>query len=308
MHASLWRHLWERDEKRQFLDRDGRTVSYDELLSKADPKIADLVTQPAWDQTYAASQAALTTLKQRLAEHRPDVILFIGDDEDEIIHEDNRPAILVYTNSECPIVPRKTDPSDVVAMESSWQWGSKMGMYPVAADLSRSLLASLIEHDFDVAHSAGFNSEKGMSHGFGFLYERLMPDPVIPIVPLILNVHWPPNQPTPRRFWQIGQAARRAVDQWPDSQRVAVIATGGLSVGRLDEELDRRLLEALRSHDVDTLSALPAGWRQRSTGEVHAWMAAAGATEHLAMSYLEYLPGYRTPGGTGCGLGFAIWS
>jgi hypothetical protein len=308
MHSSLWQHLWDRDARRQFLDRDGRSISYDELLAKADPKIVELVTQPAWDKTYATAQAALAKLKKRLAEHSPDVILFIGDDEDEIIHDDNRPAILVYTNSECPIVPRAIDPNDIVARESSWQWGSRMGTYPVASDLTQSLLASLIEQDFDVAHSAGFNSEKGMSHGFGFLYERLMPDPVIPIVPLILNVHWPPNQPTPRRFGQIGQAARRAVERWPSDLRVAVIATGGLSVGRLDEELDRRLLDALRSHDMDTLSALPAGWRRRSTGEVHAWMAAAGATEHLEMSYLEYLPGYRTPGGTGCGLGFAIWS
>jgi hypothetical protein len=169
-------------------------------------------------------------------------------------------------------------------------------------------LKSLIEQDFDVAHSAGFDSEKGMAHGFGFLYERLMPDPVIPIVPLILNVHWPPNQPTPRRFWQIGQAARRAVEQWSSDLRVAVVATGGLSVGRLDEELDRRLLDAIRNRVLDTLSTLPAGWLQRSTGEVHAWMAAGGATEHLRMSYQEYVPGYRTPGGTGCGLGFALWS
>ena len=148
-----------------------------------------------------------------------------------------------------------------------------------------------------------------MAHGFGYLYERLMPDPVIPIVPLILNVHWPPNQPTPRRFWKLGQAARRAVEQvWPKDLRVAVIATGGLSVGRVDEELDRRLLDALRDHDLNTLEALPAGWRQRSTGEVHAWMAVAGATEHLHMELVDYIPGYRSAGGTGCGLAFAEWN
>jgi hypothetical protein len=306
MHSSLWQHLCDRDVKRSFLDRGGRSISYDELLALVDPSIAELVTQSAWDRTYDTTQTALANLKRRLAEHRPDIVLFIGDDEDEIIHADNRPAILVYTNSECPIVPRTFDPSDIVARESSWQWGSRTGTYPVAADLSESLLKSLIEQDFDVAHSSGFDSEKGMAHGFGFLYERLMPEPAIPIVPLILNVHWPPNQPTPRRFWRIGQAARRAVEQWPSDLRVAAIATGGLSVGRLDEELDRRLLEAIRTHDVDTLSALPAGWRRRSTGEVHAWMAAGGACEHLAMDF-EYVPGYRSAGGTGCGLGFATW-
>ncbi|MFN0072138.1 MAG: extradiol ring-cleavage dioxygenase, partial [Chloroflexota bacterium] len=124
----------------------------------------------------------------------------------------------------------------------------------------------------------------------------------------ILNVHWPPNQPSPRRFYAIGQAARRAVEQWPADLSVAVIATGGLSVGRLDEALDRQLLTALQNHDLDALASLPAGWRQRSTGEVHAWMAAAGAAEHLAMDLVDYIPGYRTPAGTGCGLAFALWN
>jgi 3-O-methylgallate 3,4-dioxygenase len=173
--------------------------------------------------------------------------------------------------------------------------------------LSHALLRSLIEQEFDVGHSSGFKSEKGMAHGFGFLYERLMPDPPIPLVALVLNVHWPPNQPTPARFWKLGQAVRRAVAEWPADLRVAVVATGGLSVGRVDAELDRQLLNALRDHDVDSLMALPAGWRQRSTGEVHAWMAAGGAAEHLQMEIVEYIPGYRSAGGTGCGLGFAEW-
>jgi 3-O-methylgallate 3,4-dioxygenase len=37
-------------------------------------------------------------------------------------------------------------------------------------------------------------------------------------------------------------------------------------------------------------------------------MTAAGAAEHLEMDIVEYVPGYRTPAGTGCGLGFAVWS
>ncbi|MFN0071784.1 MAG: hypothetical protein ACKVVP_09890, partial [Chloroflexota bacterium] len=228
MHSSLWEHLATRDQaSSRLLDRQGRSVAYADLLAAADPEIARLVTPEAWERTYAAGQHGLSVLRDRLAAARPDIILFMGDDEDEIIHADNRPAILVYTGGECPIVPRAiADPSDIVARESSWQWGAEPGSYPVAADLSRSLLASLMEQDFDVAHSAGFNSEKGMSHGFGFLYQRLMPQPVIPIVPLILNVHWPPNQPSPRRFYAIGQAARRAVEQWPADLSVAVIATG----------------------------------------------------------------------------------
>jgi hypothetical protein len=34
---------------------------------------------------------------------------------------------------------------------------------------------------------------------------------------------------------------------------------------------------------------------------------AAGALESLDMTWSEYLPVYRTPPGTGIGLGFAAW-
>jgi hypothetical protein len=37
-------------------------------------------------------------------------------------------------------------------------------------------------------------------------------------------------------------------------------------------------------------------------------MTAAGAAEHLNMDIVEYVAGYRSPGGTGCGLAFATWS
>jgi Catalytic LigB subunit of aromatic ring-opening dioxygenase len=304
-----WQHFAPRDQaSNRLVDRHGQRVTYDQLLSTADPAIAGEMNLDGFRRIYDAGQRALDKLKTDLAAARPDVILFMGDDEDEIIHENNRPAILLYTGETCPIVPRAiSDPNDVITREGNWSWGSKSGEYPVAADLCHALLRSLINEEFDVAHSSGFKSEKGMAHGFGFLYERLMPDPVIPIVPLILNVHWPPNQPTPRRFWKLGQAARRAVQQWPSDMRVAVIATGGLSVGRVDEELDRQLLDALRDHDVDSLDSLPHGWRQRSTGEVHAWMAAGGAAEHLQMDLIGYIPGYRSAAGTGCGLGFAEW-
>jgi len=35
---------------------------------------------------------------------------------------------------------------------------------------------------------------------------------------------------------------------------------------------------------------------------------AAGALERLPLTWSDYQPGYRTPAGTGTGLGFALWS
>ncbi|HEY2595149.1 MAG TPA: hypothetical protein VGK33_14745, partial [Chloroflexota bacterium] len=92
---------------------------------------------------------------------------------------------------------------------------------------------------------------------FGFVYERLLDGPPVPIVPLLINVHTPPAQPTPRRCYVLGRAVRAAIEAWPADVRVAVVATGGLSVGIVNEELDRRVVDALQKRDLSTIQALP---------------------------------------------------
>ncbi|MDA1220344.1 MAG: hypothetical protein O2909_13095 [Chloroflexi bacterium] len=37
------------------------------------------------------------------------------------------------------------------------------------------------------------------------------------------------------------------------------------------------------------------------------WITAAGASEHLDMEIVDYVPVYGSPAGTGGGWGFAIW-
>jgi 3-O-methylgallate 3,4-dioxygenase len=36
-------------------------------------------------------------------------------------------------------------------------------------------------------------------------------------------------------------------------------------------------------------------------------VAVAGATEHLEVEVVDYVPTYRSPAGTGCGMAFARW-
>jgi hypothetical protein len=88
---------------------------------------------------------------------------------------------------------------------------------------------------------------------------------------------------------------------------VAIVATGGLSVGVLEESLDRAVLDALCRRDMDSIARLPRGWIQGSTGEVLCWVSAAGALEHLPMRLIDYIPAYRSAAGTGTGLAFATW-
>jgi hypothetical protein len=301
----VWDWLGERDKQsRRLRDGTGMLVSYETLLSRAGADMAAQVRSDVVHAKHAAAQRALAKVVQGLAAAAPDVIVFMGDDEEEYIHDDVRPALLLYRGQTWKNVPRIVDPTDRISVATSWQWGRQPGSYPVAADLTTHVLRSLIDAEFDAGDSLTLEA---MPHGFGFLYERLLGDRTVPIVPIIVNVHTPPAQPTPRRCYHLGRAIRDAVLTWPEPLRVAVVATGGLSVGVLEESLDRAVLDALRTRDVDALTRLPRGWIQGSTGEVLCWVSAAGALDHLEMHVIDYIPAYRSSAGTGTGLAFATW-
>jgi 3-O-methylgallate 3,4-dioxygenase len=44
------------------------------------------------------------------------------------------------------------------------------------------------------------------------------------------------------------------------------------------------------------------------SSEILNWVTAAAALDGLAPVVLDYVPGYRTPAGTGTGMGFARWN
>jgi 3-O-methylgallate 3,4-dioxygenase len=144
-------------------------------------------------------------------------------------------------------------------------------------------------------------------HAWGFVHQRLMADRVVPIVPVLLNTYFPPNQPTPARCYRLGRAIRQAVEGWPAAKRVGIVASGGLSHFFVDEALDRRVLELLAKRDVDGIAALPADQLESGSSEIRNWLAAAGALEHLHMELVDYVPSYRSEAGTGVGMAFAIW-
>ena len=76
----------------------------------------------------------------------------------------------------------------------------------------------------------------------------------IPTVPIMLNTYYPPNQPTPKRCYALGQALRQAIESWLSAKRVAVIASGGLSHFVIDEELDHQIITAMQNKDAATLT------------------------------------------------------
>ena len=303
----LWAQYAERDKRNPNLRRpDGSLCTYEELLASVNGGLHKELTSDVWQKRYDACQRGLSRLADTLEAVSPDMLLVLGDDQNEVLHDDNMPVTLVYWGDTIHNVRRYQHTPSPVLQAAAWAYGPD-GDYPVASDLALHLIESLIDQEFDVAHSRHLPDKQGIGHAFSFLYGRLMPNKVLPIVPIMLNTYYPPNQPTPKRCYALGQAIRRAVESWPNDCRVAVVASGGLSHFVIDEELDQQTLTALQQHDAATLTALPRQRLQAGNSEILNWIAAAGAVEHLDMQLIDYVPCYRSPAGTGCAMGFVQW-
>jgi hypothetical protein len=291
---------------------DGRVVSYDQLQKeRGEPYTAE--SDPARFPILAAqAEAALDRLAQALSDAQPDVLLVVGDDQGELFGSDNQPAISVFHGTD--MVMKSFDHlSHMPAWADRAFWaGYRMDLpfsHPAAASLGLDLVHGLIRQGVDVASSDKIADPtvRGFGHAFGFVVARLMKDVRVPILPVMLNTYFPPNAPTASRCHEIGQKIHAALAASPSKARVAVIASGGLSHFLCEEAFDRRLIDAFKRHDVETLTQVPQEAIQSGSSEIRNWIVLSGAVKHLDADYVEYIPVYRTPVGTGIGLGFMTW-
>jgi hypothetical protein len=295
---------------RKLLDKDGRPCTYGELLEKASPAIKDQITPEILERRSARCTANIERLSRVLADARLDTLIIIGDDQHEQFFDDNMPAILVYWGDKIENNPLQMDddaPQFWRTARSQFHEASQSREYPVNSRLGLHLIERLVEQGFDVSQSRRLSKEHGEGHAFGFVHRRMMTDHVIPIVPVALNTYFPPNQPLPRRCYELGKAIRTAVRSANSGERVGILASGGLSHFTVDEDLDRAVLDACNRNDGDALSRIPVEKLNSGSSEIRNWITAAGAAAYLKNEWQEYVPCYRSAAGTGCGMGFAVW-
>jgi aromatic ring-opening dioxygenase catalytic subunit (LigB family) len=277
-----------------------------ENASRVEPELRPEVTRAR----HEATQAAIRQLGEVLAEEAPDAVVVIGDDQNEWFGPDSQPALCIYWGESVENLPPPRDRVPPLRRLSYWGlYGDGANRaFPVDAALGRHLIEALTRDcDFDVAHLRVQPRHGPFGHAWSFVHQRLMGERVVPIVPVLLNTYYPPNQPTPRRCHQLGRAIRQVIEAWTERKRVAVLASGGLSHFFVEEELDRHVLDLLAKKDGETLSALPASRLESGNSEIRNWIATAGATEHLAMRLVDYVPSYRSEAGSGVGMAFAVW-
>jgi Catalytic LigB subunit of aromatic ring-opening dioxygenase len=308
--AEDWPRFIDRDATREFLDKDGEPATYDDLLRRADPAVAAELTPERFAARHKEAQAAVERLRQAVRRAELDALIVVGDDHKELYHADNLPGFLVYYGETIRNVPFAGAAGPEWARRATARYYEEREPrdYPVAAGLARHLIGELVEREFDVSSSNALPPGKGEGHAFAFVRKRLMDDPLLPVVPVAINTYFPPNQPTPRRCYRFGQAIREAVERWPGEARIGIVGSGGLSHFVVDEALDRGIIDALARRDGAALQSLPRHKLDSGSSEIRMWICAAGAAEHLDLEWSCYVPGYRTPAGSGTGLGFAVLS
>jgi Catalytic LigB subunit of aromatic ring-opening dioxygenase len=315
--AEEWPLFEEIDRQRAHLHKDGRRATYDELLAIAPPSLQAELAPEKLSKRHAGAMSALGRLHDGLIGARLDAVVVIGDDHKELYGDDNMPSILVYRGETIANVPNRAPtlggdgpprPDWMKRAAARYYEESETRHYPVHARLANHLIAALIDRDFDVASANALPEGEGEGHAFGFVHRRIMNGVAIPVVPVVLNTYYPPNQPSPRRCYRLGQAIREAIEGYAEGLRIGVVASGGLSHFTVDEALDGELIRALREKDAQALQTLPREQLNSGSSEIRNWICAAGALEHLDLSWVDYFPGYRTSAGTGTGLCFASWA
>lgn len=293
----------------QLVDRAGNPATYEKLLADADPGLEAQLLPEVKQRRHEACQAAIGRLAARIEEVAPDVVVIIGEDQHELFHEDCMPALLVYWGDTLVSAPHpwRTE-QDASLRDAAWAYGwDEIREFPIASRLGERLIDDLIGREFDVAHARYLKQGQAIGHAFGFVYRRLLGGKPIPTLPVMLNTHYPPNQPTARRCYELGRVIKETVEAWKEDARVGVIASGGLTHFVIDEQFDQELLRAIKDRNAQRISSIPQRLLNSGTSEVRSWISAAAALTDLDMEIIDYQPSYRTPAGTGVGMGFAQW-
>jgi len=151
--------------------------------------------------------------------------------------------------------------------------------------------------------------EMKFDDGISVPMHYLNPAGSIPLIPVTMNCTVPPI-PTPERAYQVGSVLRDMLKAYPGKERIAILATGGLSHEPggpryfwVDEEFDLWFLDLLKKGDHEALLRDCTLERMEEAGsggtaELLSWILAMAFTTGPA-EVLAYMPAIAWRSGTG---------
>ena len=290
----------------------GKTYDFDALLKERAPGFAAEVEPEVRQRRFEQCRSALEQLGRKFESVQPDAVVILGNDQREFFNPGLTPAITVYRGAEIHNVQHMVEGQPGLNIAEPANSPEEGAVYPGASALADHILDSLRNDNWDLAQSDTTPSgapRGGIPHAYGFFYHTILKDRTPPSVPIILNVHFPHNVPKNRRCLDLGHALAKAVKTFDGYQRVAIMASGGLTHFVIDEEFDRSVMNAMRAGDEDALANLPESYFKVGTAETKNWFPVIAAMNAAGLTYheIDYVPCYRSEAGTGCAMCFAYW-
>ena len=257
-------------------------------------------------ERYQRVRDGLAFLRDRLREKKPEVLILVGDDQDENFTEDNLPQISIYIG-------------DQFSVRDAGQPGggtSKLD-YRSHSKVASALLHGLVQRDFDVAYTRRFRDGLLLSHAHCQILTRMVPEADIPIVLLFMNaIHVPAISPA--RCYRLGLAIKSIIMEESGEENVAVYGSGGLShftagypwlhykgnftLGSISEEFDREAVQLLARGEGERLSAFTSrDLLDNGEIELRSWLVVAGVVGAVRPQLLVYEPFYSGVMGMGVG-------
>jgi aromatic ring-opening dioxygenase catalytic subunit (LigB family) len=246
------------------------------------------------------ARRALDEMRQRLEAARPDVIVGFANDHLLNWPINNTPEYTVGIGEE------HVGPAD---WYDEWLALEKYRI-PGHSGIARHLVNEGARRRLAFAYLRRMQFDDGFSVPMHYLN----PSGRIPLVPVSMNCTVPPI-PTPERAYQVGTVVRDLLRAYPGGERIAIIATGGLSHEPggpryfwVDEEFDRWFLDLLKQGDHETLLRECTLERMEAAGsggtaELLAWILALAFTMGPA-DVLAYMPAIAWRSGTG----MVVWN
>jgi hypothetical protein len=290
----------------------GKSYDFEALLRERAPGFGEEIGVDKRRERFLQCRTALDALGKKFDEVAPDAVVIVGNDQREFFNPGLTPAITVYRGAQIQNVQHLNEDQPGLNIAEPANSPAEGATYPGATALADHILQSLAEEDFDLAQSDQTPSgapRGGIPHAYGFFYHTILEDKTPPSVPIILNVHFPHNTPKLHRCLELGRGLYRAISSFTGYARVALMASGGLTHFVIDEEFDRKVIDAMKKGDEETLARLPESYFKVGTAEIKNWYPVIAAANAAGLKYhqIDYIPCYRSEAGTGNAMCFGYW-
>lgn len=282
---------------------------YDALIADVpQPSSAEAETDEVNEELRARILSAFAALKGVLEEARPDVVIVVGDDQNEVFGPAFNPTLAVFCGDKA---------GGTINVGLAGQNEAENHVYfNTDPEFAKFLAKGLTERHFDPATMTEIVPLSRPEAGLGHAFTR----PVVSVgigengpavVPLFLNAYHEPL-PSAQRCYDLGKAIREIANDWPG--RVAIFGSGGLShdplgprAGWIDQKLDRWVLDRIqkgKTRELNGLFTFESDALRGGTGEIRSWITVAGAYEDQPGVVVDYVPVHHAV----TGLGFAYWT